>query len=220
MLGIAGVAAPVAALFVVPIWAFPDTGDSGSQLVDWVAQHQTGLQVVMVLNTVGVTLWLAFAGVLRARMRAALPATSALPELFGSGMAVTVALLLAGFTSFDVLVYRADQTTPDDARVLYDLTFGLLAMSGMPTAVALTAFALAVTRHRMFPSWLGVLAGVAAVAHVALLASLIVPSGVASLESWPIVVIPGFLFGWILATGVVLARRGAPASGYIAGEER
>jgi hypothetical protein len=46
-----------------------------------------------------------------------------------------VALLLAGFTAFFVLVYRGADV--GDPRLLYDLTFGLLATSGAPTAIAL-----------------------------------------------------------------------------------
>jgi hypothetical protein len=209
--GVLGVVLPVIGLLVVPIWTFPGTDDPAEALLAWTAHHQGRLQVLMVLNAGGVTLWLAFAAGLRTRMRVALPATSTLPDLFGAGMAVMVSLLLAGFTAFDVLVYRADDLTGSAARVLYDVTFGLLAMSGMPAAVALAAFAVAARSYRFVPGPLGVLAAVTAVAHVLLPASLIIPRGVLSLEEWPITVVPALLFAWILVTGIVFLRAGAGA---------
>lgn len=161
----------------------------------------------MVLNTIGVTLWLVFGAALRTHMRDALATASALPDVFAAGMIGTVSLLLAGFTSFDVLVYRADGLGGSDARLLYDVTFGLLAMSGMPTAVALTAFTIAVWRHDLTSRYVGVLAGLTAGTHGALLSSLIVPSGHLSLEDYPITVVPALLWAWILATGIHLTRR-------------
>jgi hypothetical protein len=206
LLGVAGVVLPVAALAVLPIWDFPGTGRSGMAVQHWADQHQGRLQVVMVLNTLGVTLWLAFGAALRPRLRGQLPAESPLADLFGSGFTAMTTILLAGFTSFDVLVYRAHDLGAGEARLLYDLAFGLLAMSGMPAAVALGAFAIATRRYDVAPSFLGVLAAVTAVAHLVLPSSLIVPSGPLSLESWPITVVPALLFAWILAAGIEVFR--------------
>jgi hypothetical protein len=205
-IGIAGVAVPAIGLLILPIWSFPGTHESGHAVATWAALHQGRLEVVMVLNTMGVTLWLAFGAAVRARMRQALT-SSALPDVFAAGMVATVCLLLAGFTAFDVLVYRADQLAGPETRLLYDLTFGLLAMSGMPTAVAMVAFVVGVRRDRFTAPHLGWLAAATAVAHVVLLASLIVPTGKMSLEEWPITVVPAFLWAWILATGITLVRR-------------
>jgi hypothetical protein len=204
-IGIAGVVIPAAGLLASPIWAFPGTHESGRDIAVWAVRHEGRLQVVMVLNTLGVTLWLAFSAALRALMRQVMPPSSVLPDLFGAGMVATATLLLAGFSAFDVLVYRATVLAGPESRVLYDLAFGLLAMSGMPTAIGLTAFAVAVWRERFVSRYLAVLAGVTAMAHVVLLASLIVPSGHLSLEDWPITVIPALLWAWVLATGVALA---------------
>jgi hypothetical protein len=46
------------------------------------------------------------------------------------GFVSFVTLLLAGFTAFFVLVYRGAEAP--DPKLLYDLAFGLLAMSGAP----------------------------------------------------------------------------------------
>src|SRR5581483_10640142 len=102
--------------------------------------------------------------------------------VFAVGFAGVVTLILSGFTAFNLLLYRprgAELTT-----LLYDLTVGLLAMSGIPTAVALGSFAAAVYRYRVLPRSTAHLAVVAATAHVVLLAGFIAPDGPLSLEGF------------------------------------
>ena len=136
------------------------------------------------------------------RLRKAAGAESLLSACFAFGLVGFVTLLLAGFTSFLVLVYR----TPDvsDARLLYDLTFGLLAMSGAPTAIALGSFAALVFRGGDLPRWTAMLAALGAAAHVALLASFVVTDGFFSLEGQVITAIPATLFLWIIGTGIAM----------------
>jgi hypothetical protein len=74
-----------------------------------------------------------------------------------------VTMLLAGFVAFDLVVYR--QAGASESRLLHDLTFGLLAMSGMPTTVAVAAYAVGGYRYRMLPRGTAHLAAVTAVAH-------------------------------------------------------
>lgn len=206
MAGIAGIAIPSVALLLVPIWDFPATGTSPGGLVEFVTAHQHGLQATMVLYTVGVTLWAVFGAAAWAQLRATLPPsgrTAALLACFAAGLVGFVTLLLAGFTAFDVLVYRP---SADDAQVLYDLAFGLLAMSGMPTAVALGSYALLVRAQPVVPRWAGVLAGITALAHIALLVSFVVPRGFLSLEGQVITAVPALLWAWILGTAIAMAR--------------
>jgi hypothetical protein len=115
-----------------------------------------------------------------------------------------VTLLFAGFTAFFVLVYRAPEAS--DPRLLYDLAFGLLAMSGAPTALALGSYAAHVFRGHRLPGWTAWLAAVAALAHVALLASLVLTSGFFSLTGAVIIATPATLFAWIVGTSVVMLR--------------
>src|SRR5205085_818682 len=51
--------------------------------------------------------------------------------------------------AFLVLTYRSP--APSDARLLYDASFGLLAMSAAPTVVALGAYSALVFRTRELP---------------------------------------------------------------------
>lgn len=205
--GVGSIVVAIAALVVLPLWSFPDTDTTARALTTFVVDHRSRLQAMMALYVVAVTLWLVFAAAIAAHLRAAAlpgrPAGGAL-ACFAFGSVGFVTLLLAGFTAMDVLVYRGHRT--GDPTLLYDLTFGLLAMSGMPTAMALAGFAALVRRSRVLPQYTGWLAIVTALAHVLLLLSFIVPSGFFSLEGFGIVAIPGLLWIWIAATGVALLR--------------
>jgi hypothetical protein len=81
-----------------------------------------------------------------------------------------ITLLMTGFTVAFVLAYRPPD--PTTARVLYDLAFALLATSGTPAAVALTAYASVAFTNSHLPRRTGHLAAVAAAAYVLLLATL------------------------------------------------
>lgn len=205
--GVLGIVVPAAGLAVLPIWEFPPTDVTSRELVRFVTVHQDALQVLMVLNTIGVTLWAVFGAGLWVRVRDAEGPGSGIALCVAMGFAGFTTLLLGGFTAFNVLVYRgANAQAP---VLLYDLTFGLLAMSGMPTAIAVAAYAVAVLRGRLtLPRWTAYLAIVTAVAHVLLLFSFVVPSGFLSLQGAVITVIPGLLWVWILATALAMAGPG------------
>lgn len=159
----------------------------------------------MPLNTVGVTVWLIFGAAVWTYLRDRLPARSTLSTCFAAGFIGCVTLLLSGLTAFDFLLYRhhgAETTT-----LLYDLTFGLLAMSGMPTVVAPGSFAVAVYLHRVLARYTAHLAIAAAAIHPLLLAAFIVHDGPLSLEVFSITGMPAFLFAWILGTAFAMPRR-------------
>jgi uncharacterized protein with PQ loop repeat len=202
--GVLGVAIPMVGVMVMPIWRFPPTTATAGQITAFVTGHRAALQAMMVLYTVGVTLWLVFGACVWTRVRMVAGVESALPTCFAAGLAGFVSLLLAGFTTFDILVYRGGP--PVETRLLYDLTFGMLAMSGFPTAVSMAAFAVAGYRHRVLPRYTAHLATAGAGGHVLLLLSFIVAAGFFSLEGAVIVVVPALLWAWILATGVALLR--------------
>lgn len=113
-----------------------------------------------------------------------------------------VTLLLSGFTAFDLLLYR--QHGAEASILLYDITFGLLAMSGMPTVVALASFAAAVSVHHAFPRYTGHLAAAGAAVHPLLLMTFIVRDGPLSLEGIAITAMPAFLFAWVLGTALAM----------------
>ncbi len=202
--GTVGIVMPAMGLVIYPIWSFPGTQKSGTELALWAATHHDRLVGTMLLNTVGVTLWLIFGAAVWAYLRDRLPARSTLPMCFAAGFTGCVTLLLSGFTAFDLLLYR--HHTAETSTLLYDLTFGLLAMSGMPTVVAAGAFAVAVYVHRVLPRFTAHLAIAAAAIHPLLLAAFIVHDGPLSLEGFSITGMPAFLFAWIFGTAIAMPR--------------
>ena len=154
------------------------------------------------LRTAAVSLWLVFGAGVWLRLRRAGGTGSLASACFAFGVVGFVTLLLAGFTAFFVLAYRGGNV--GDPRLLYDLTFGLLAMSGAPTAIALGSYAALVHRSAALPRWTAWLGVVGAVAHVALFASFVVSEGFFSLEGQVIIAIPATLFLWIIGTGIAM----------------
>jgi hypothetical protein len=184
------------------LFEFPGTQASSAEVAAFVAEHRSPALAAMVLNALGVSLWLVFGAGVWLKLRQG--GESVLSACFAFGLVAFVTLIFAGFLAFFVLAYRAGDAT--HARLLYDLTFGMLAISGAPTAVALFAYAAHVWRSLVLPRWTAVLAGIAAVAHVALLASFVVSDGFFSLEGQVITAIPATLFAWILGTSIAMLR--------------
>jgi hypothetical protein len=194
--GTLGVAIPAVAIPVYPIWSFPTTYASGTDIALWASAHHDRLVLSQLLYTVGVGLWLVFGAAVWTHLRSRLPAGSPLATGFGVGLVGLVTLILSGFTTFDVLLYRP--RSAELSALLYDLAFGLLAMSGIPAAVALGCFAIAVYRYHVLRRSTAHIAATAAIGHVLLLAAFIAPTGPLSLEGFLVVWgIPLLLFAWI-----------------------
>ena len=202
--GTLGVILPAITLAVYPIWSYPGTQTSGTDVALWAATHHDRLVVTQLLNTVGVTVWFIFGAATWTYLRDRLPATSMLPACFAASFMACVTLLLSGFTAFDLLLCRTH--TGEISNLLYDLTFGLLAMSGLPTVVALGTFAVAVYAHRVLPRYAAHLAMAGAAIHPLLLTAFIVEDGPLSLQGLSITAMPAFLFAWILGTALAMPR--------------
>ena len=207
--GLAGIASVALGVIAVPIdqmWSFPATGATGDEIALFAQAHRTALLVAMFLTTITVGLWLVFGIGVWLRLREATGTESILSACFLAGLICFVALLLAGFTPFLLLVYRAPEVS--DPRLLYDLSFALLAISGLPTALALGSYAGLVFRSGCLPRWTASLAIAAALAHLLLLASLVVRNGFFSLEGGVTIAIPATLFAWIAGTSWVMLTEG------------
>lgn len=194
--GTLGVVIPAVAIPIYPIWLMPATQTSGADIALWATGHHGPVVITQVLYTVGMGLWLVFGAAIWTCLRDRLPAGSPLATGFGFGLVALATLILSGFTAFDLLLYRP--RSADLSTLLYDLAFGLLVMSGVPTVVALTCFAAAVYRHRVLRRSTAHVAALAAAGHVVLLVAFIAPTGPLSLQGaltvWGI---PLLLFAWI-----------------------
>lgn len=202
--GILSIAPGVAGVFIAQMWTFPATGANATEIMAFVDANRTAVLLDMYLTTATVALWLIFGVGVWQRLRETTSGESLLSGCFLVGLIGFVTLLFAGFASFMVLVYRAPSAS--DPRLLYDVSFGLAAMSGVPTALALGSYAILVFRSSCLPAWTALIAAVVALAHLVLFASLAIPSGFFSLEGGVTIAIPALLFGWILATSVVMLR--------------
>jgi hypothetical protein len=208
--GVVSIALGIAGAIVDQMWTFPGTGATAGEIAGFVGAHRSALLVAMVLTTTVVGLWLLFGVGVWLWLRETASSESALSMCFLVELVSFVTLLLAGFTVFFAFVYRAGDAS--DPRLVYDLSFGLLAMSGVPTALALGSYAAQVFRDERLPGWTAWIAVVAALAHLLLLASLVIASGFFSLEGGAIIAIPATLFAWIIAISVVLLRTGSNES--------
>jgi hypothetical protein len=207
--GFAGLLSIVLGIVALPIdqmWTFPGTAATTGEVAGFVDAHRSALLVAMVLTTAAVGLWLVFGVGVWLWLREATDGDSILSTCFLVGFVSFVTLLFAGFTPFLVLVYRAPEAS--DSRLLYDLSFGLLAMSGVPTALALGSYAAMVFRDGRLPRWTAMLAAVAALAHLLLFASLLITSGFFSLEGGVTIAIPATLFAWIFGMSVMMVAAG------------
>jgi hypothetical protein len=194
--GTLGVLIPAVAIPIYPIWSFPSTQTSGAEIARWVSAHHDRLVASQLLYTVGVGLWLLFGAGVWTHLRDRLPAGSPLAAGFATGFVGLVTLVLGGFTVFNVQIYRP--RSAELSTLLYDLAFGMLAMSGIPTAIALGCFAIAVYRHDVMRRSTAHIAVVAAVAHVLLLVAFVESTGPLSLQGFLVVWgIPLLLFAWI-----------------------
>ncbi len=204
--GLLSIALGIVALPVDQMWTFPGTGATAGEVAAFAQENRAELFIAMVLNTLAVGLWLVFGAGVWLRLRQVAGGESILPACFLVGLASFVTLLLAGFTVFFLLTYR----TPEgpDSQLLYDLSFALLAVSGIPTALALGSYAALVFRSESLPRWTASVATVAALAHLLLLASLVIRSGFCSLEGGVTIAIPATLFAWIAGMSWVMVGEG------------
>jgi hypothetical protein len=194
----------VVAGLISPLWNLPPTDAGIREIAQYAADHRGDLIAALYVFGLAMALFLFFAAGLYAWLREREPPPRVLSTAFAFGAISLATLVFAGFVPMSALAYRAP---PLEAQTLFDLAFGLLAFSGLPTAVALFAYAgLVLGSTRALPAWTGWPALIAAVAHVAIAASFAFSHGFLSLEGAAIVVIPSTLFVWILATAIALVR--------------
>jgi hypothetical protein len=202
--GLASFVAIMVAAFVLarPLWDAPGTKASGIEVAAYAHNEQGRELSSLLIYAVGIGLFLCFAASMWRWLCQIEPAPAPLSAVFAFGAVALVVLILAAFVTGGVLTYRMQQ--PAIAQVLRDVTFGLLAISGIPTAVCLGAYAQLIRRHGGLPVWTAWLAILGVIAHLFITASFIGHGSVLSVEGSVIVLVPGTFFAWILATSIAL----------------
>jgi len=199
------------ALVAPPLWNAPATNASAARIAVYLQANHGRSIAGLFLYSLAMGLFLCFTGGLWSWLRRIETAPQALSSVFAFGAIALAVLVFVAFATAGVMSYRPQQ--PALAASLSDMTFGLLALSGIPTAVCLGAYAGLVFRHKCLPAWTGWLAVLAVDTHILIAASFVSHGSFLSLESPVIVWVPATFFAWILATSVVLARsaRSTPA---------
>jgi hypothetical protein len=209
--GLIGVAlGGLGSIGLVQLTDFPGTQTSPAKLADFIARDSTKLRISMLLNTAAISLWLVLGAGVWQRVRRRDGLDGFLSACFGIGLVSFVTLLYAGFTAMFLAGYRTHDGPT--TQLLVDLTFGLLAISGPPTALALGSYAALVFRGVGLPRWTAWLAIAGVVTHVLLLLSLLVTDGFFSLEGQVITAFPTPLFLWVAGTGIALLAEGRRAT--------
>jgi len=192
----------VATFVAPPLWNAPGTTASKVDVAAY-SQHYGGRIIAsLLIYSLAMGMFLCFAGGLWAWLREREPAPQVISATFALAAVALVVLILAAFVPVYLLSYRIQP--PVIAGPLGDLTFGLLALSGIPTAVCLGAYAELVVRLRVLPAWTAWLAALGAVTHVFIAASFVSHGAFLSVEGSVRVWVPATFFAWILATSAVL----------------
>ena len=164
-------AAPVAA---------PAPTSSGAHVAAYLQANHGRTIASLYIYSLAMGLFLCFAAGLWSWLRQSEPAPQPLSAIFAFGAIALAVLILATSATTSVMSYRPQQ--PAFAVSLTDTTFGLLALSRIPTAVCLGAYAALVLRYRCLPAWTGWLAVLGVVAHILIAASFVSHGSFLSLE--------------------------------------
>lgn len=192
-----------AGLCVAPLWDAPGSTAQAREIDSYLREHRAQTLASLLVYSAAMGTFLAFAAGVRSWLEDRGKRLAA--RVFAYGAASATSLVLAGFAPLAVLAYRRHDLAV--VSPFYDLSFGLLALSGVPTALCMLAFAEIVRRDDVLPRWTGRLAVAGGLAHVAILGSFCRTSGVVSLEGEVIVLVPFTLFLWVLGTSIALLRQ-------------
>jgi hypothetical protein len=194
----------VAAFVAPPLWNSPSANSSAAHVAAYLQANHARTIASLFIYSIAMGLFLCFTAGLWTWLRHHEPSPSPLSAVFAFGAVALTVLILAAFATAGVMSYRPQH--PAFAVALTDTTFGLLALSGIPTAVCLGAYAELVFRQRCLPAWTAWLALVAVVAHIFIAASFMSHGSFLALEGSVILAVPATFFLWILATSLSLLR--------------
>jgi hypothetical protein len=205
VVGLASFALIVVAGLIEPLWLVPGTNASPREVAAYVGDYRTGFLVAVFVFGVAMAGFLAFSVGLWSWLRRRPGVAEPVAATFVLGVVSLCTVVFAGFAVMLVFAYRAPAVA--DPRLLYDLCFGLLAISGIPTALALGSYAwIVLGAARPLPAWTGWVAALAAAAHVLIAATFFFEGGFFSLEGGVIVAIPTTMFLWLVAASFSLLR--------------
>jgi hypothetical protein len=185
----------------------PEADDSGRAVLAYAVDHRTFVLVFFFLYGIATGLMLLFfAGLRRILAVPDRPERDVWPSAMLASAVAVFTLSIAAYACAAALAFRSDAQTPGGARTLWDLFMALIDGSNLLTIILGVAALVAIVQRRdVLPRWLGIGAGVFALAHLGATVSW-ARSGAFSQTGVFSVLAPVFYLAWVLALSVVVLR--------------
>jgi hypothetical protein len=189
----------------------PDFDAPASEVVAYLDEHRTRIQVGSAIHATWAPLFVWFLATVASLARAGGPGTRRAGAVaFGCGLALLV-LFLADVTALAVGALRPENMAahPELAVALHDFSWLAMGMASFLVTGVLAAFAVLALRDKaIWPEWLGWLAALAALAYALRVGTLFTTEGVFAADGllglWAPVVAAA---AWIFVASVVLSLR-------------
>ncbi len=209
--GIASVIALIVGFGMVTSSA-PGFDSSGQDYASFFSDHQSRIQIGLLIVSLGIFAFIVFLGSLRSAIATAEGGTGRLAAIaYGAGL-LSAGILIVGISAFAVAAFRPDELDPNVTRAFSD--FG--ALTGGPAAAALTAFsaatAIAGYRHGALPAPVAGLSALSAITQPLALGVMFTTTGVFAADGVLGAYIPILTFAIAVASASwVLVRGWTPA---------
>jgi hypothetical protein len=205
----------VASLF---IGTPPDFDAPGAEVVAYLREHRTRIQVGSAIHAAWAPLFVWFLATVASLTRAGGAATRRAGAVaFGCGLAF-LALFLADVGALAVAALRPESmaAAPEVATALHDFSWLAMGMAAFLVSGVLAAFAVLALRDKaIWPEWLGWLAAIAAVLYALRVGTLFTTEGAFAADGvlglWvPVIAAAGWLFVGSIVLALKLRRISEP----------
>jgi hypothetical protein len=203
--GLAAVACGVAAIAFERPW--PSAGDSAA-FPAFAAEHRGAILAQSMLFIVSAGLYLCFLGGLRSFLLRGVGGNGGVTTLaFGAGVVWCGLNVVALAPQITLALPTQAGHQASWGGMLSDLGFVMLGTANLPASVLFAAVALVSLRTRVFPTWLGWLAVLAAVGAFTLTFTVVSAGGPLAPQGWLTYVLYLTPIGWLVPAAVVMFRR-------------
>ena len=201
-----GIGAAVLALIAFAVFgslSAPTQSDSGEQIAAFFADNRMTMAIIIYLVSLSFGLNLAFYVGLRDVLKRRAPDMETLSTVGTIAGIVFVAVVFTGFGVLLQLVYREGAGDPATQRTLFDIYSLNVTMTGVPTAISMTAISAVIVRSGAMPQWLGWSGFVVGGAHFVSMGSL-ARDGFFTPDIVAGQIAPLMFYAWLLVLSIVL----------------
>ena len=179
----------------------PVAGAPGATVVAYYAAHQVSLEVESLIDAVGMTLLIVFAGTLQARLKSTTSSTA-----FGAAC-VVAACTLVQVAAFQAHAYGLE-SDPSQAALLNDFQAFAFQVTTFPSLVFLAASSVGILATRSLPRWLGLAGAAAAALQAVSWISFFATTGSLAAGGIPDIMSFVALLAWVAACSVAMLVSG------------